>query len=208
MEHDKTFTKWQSLEQGQEHVLVSIVVITYQRDARLLSLLYALRAQTHERIEVIVAHDGPDGGLLKDVIEPKLNDTRFRFYTHHENTGHWGYKIRSHYEQYSTGDFVGGMADDDWCAPTYVEWLLHDALAQRADFAYCDFVHNHSRWGAHNAIPVEGGIGIGGWIARSHLVKGTPHDGDGFTEDGRRVARIMQKSQGRAHVPAYLFVHG
>lgn len=213
MEYDKTFTKWQPLEYDR-NVLVSIVVVTYRREARLLSLLYALKAQTHERIEVIVVHDGPVNGLWPLPGFTSSQDTvddRFQFYSHPENTGSWGYRIRSQYEQLCTGDFIGGMADDDWCAPTYVEWLLHDALTQRADFAYCDFVHNHSRWDAHRTVLDVGGIGIGGWIARAHLVKETPHQPAtpcSFTEDGERCMRIVAKSQRQVHVPAYLFIHG
>jgi len=203
------FTHWKTrvIPPGNK---VSLVIVTHHRHRQLVSLLWALRAQTHEDFEVLVAHDGPADRDWSSVLKTSIDsDPRFTFEEHPRHVGQWGYPIRDLYERTRcTGEWVGGFADDDWCCPVYLEWLLSEAIEKSADFVFCNFVHNHANWKPFTAIPQEGSIGIGGWLARRKLVESTPYADFGETADGKHVAEMMKKTNRRAHVSGHIMVHG
>lgn len=194
---------------------VTLVVFSWQRVAQLESLLHALRCQTHPNFKCVVVHDGPDpawswpGEWVDHMRRSVGDDWRFDFVVHPEHVGDWGYPARRAYEASVDGEWVGELCDDDWVAPTYLEQLLHAALSNNAQVAYCDYIHNFTNWGAHEAQFKSLHIGIGGWIVRREVA--LAHDYPRpihFTSDGERIDKMAAAGVTSVRVPAYLFCHG
>ena len=192
---------------------VSIVLVTYQPNRpQLMCALSALQAQTHDNIEVLVVHDGMDHDwvLEKGLYEERLCDHRFTFLTYPNHTGDWGYRIRSEYESQCSGDWVGGFCDDDWCAPVYIEELLHQAHQDKATFVQCDYLHNYTEWkNIVIAAPTIGHVGIGGWLAKREMLLRHPHVTFGPAADGERIVEMSKDEEFKsAKAWKALFVHG
>jgi hypothetical protein len=189
---------------------VSIVLVTHDPDSwQIACAIAALSCQTHHNWELLIAHDGFDSRFADDMSTNTIVD-QVRVYMETAQTGDWGYHIRSKYEAMCTGDWIGGMCDDDWMAPVYLEELLHAANSQEASFAQCDYLHNYSQWAEiHKGFPVVGHVGIGGWIAKRELVLRHPHATFTETADGDRVFAMSQDPEFRpALVERALYVHG
>jgi hypothetical protein len=188
---------------------VSIVLVTHNPDPhQVMCAVSALACQTHHNWELLAVHDGFNSTF--DSLCEQFPQYRTRYFLEDKQTGDWGYHVRSKYEAMCTGDWIGGMCDDDWMAPVYLEELLHAANSQEASFAQCDYLHNYTQWAEiHKGFPVVGHVGIGGWIAKRELVLRHPHTTFTETADGDRVVKMSQDSEFRpALVEKALYVHG
>lgn len=186
-------------------VKLSLILITYQRVNQLLSMLYALKSQTHQNLEVLVVHDGPTD--WKEVRESFPEDPRFQFFATPEHEGFWGYAAEERFEAQTTGDFIGRVNDDEYVAPVYAEWLLHAAITNNVDASYCDFIHNYFQWNSFDAEFKRCRVGGTGWIARRDVRLKTPTPVPYHQQsDGERVDLMVERGCTSVRVPAKLIV--
>ena len=102
--------------------LVSIGVPTFERVGTLERAIASALAQTHTRLEVIVADDGSQDGTEALCRATAARDPRFRYLRHERHIGPTA-NFNSVFEAWD-GDYVLLLADDDWFDPDYVERCL------------------------------------------------------------------------------------
>ncbi len=184
---------------------VSLAVTAYRQPEALGCLLWSLKAQTYDRWEAIIVHDGP-GAACRELVE-RIGDSRIRFLETAERSGLWGNPLRDCSVEACTGDYIGMSNDDNYYAPVYFEWMLHALAESKADFAHCNMVHSLFQWNAFATQPRKHGCDLGAWIAKSELVKSTPWRDMSYDGDGTFIEELRQKAARIVHVPGYLFVH-
>lgn len=184
---------------------VSMVIAAYRRPDPLACLLWCLKSQTWDNWEAIVMHDG-EGPQDRQVVEG-IGDPRIRFVETAVRQGNWGHPLRGTAVQLAAGDFIGMTNDDNYYAPVYFEWMLHELTVGGADFVHCNMVHSHAEWAAFPTAPRKHQIDMGGWLARADLVKTTPFWDMSFTGDGTFVEELAAKARKVVHVPGFLFIH-
>jgi glycosyltransferase involved in cell wall biosynthesis len=201
---ERSFYRWTPLE-VPGNPKVSLAVAAYQSPDSLAGLIYALKGQTYSNWEAIVIHDGP-GPQVKAVVE-SIREPRVRWIETEERRGHWGHPWRQFGIDQCTGQFIGLTNDDNWYAPTYFEWMLHQLSRDKADFAYCNMVHSHQQWKYFPTRPKRGCCDLGAWIGSAELVRATPWPGNDFESDGDFIEALAKKARRTTHVPGCLFVH-
>ena len=122
--------------QGTEYPLVSIIIPTYNNEARIARTLNCLIEQDYSNIEIIVVNDVStdatadiarrvlmDGGRPFNVIDRSVNGGQ----SASRNTG----------LDAARGEYVAFVDDDDRAAPDYLEFLLKLLTDNDADVAIC-----------------------------------------------------------------------
>lgn len=188
---------------------VGIAIASYLRDDRrqlaaLRCLLASLEAQTYPHWRAVVVHDGPLGSERPDW----LRSGRFEFRETPVRAGQFGHPHRQPAAA-SLADcpIVGFSNGDNYYAPVFLEALVHEIAARKADLAYCDMVHSHQLWKPVTTKPTRGKIDVGGFLVRRSLVEQTPWTDYTFSGDGRYVEALVRKCRRVAKVPGCLFVH-
>src|SRR5690606_6270355 len=99
--------------------LVTIMIPTYGQAHYLPRAIDSALAQDYPNLEVLVVDDAsPDD--TASVIEPYLEDPRFRYHRHVENLGRVA-AYRDTLEREALGDYVLNLDGDDWLVdPTYL----------------------------------------------------------------------------------------
>lgn len=196
-------------KQIDDQPLVRLVVASYlneervSRRAALHCLLHSLRAQTYANWNLTVVHDGPCDWQLV-LPEP---DARIEFLTTPRKIGHFGHKYRRRYALEGPGDVIGFTNDDNYYAPTYLEWMLHTMQKERAEFVYCDMVHSHQMWKPFKTEPKYRKLDLGGFLVKRRLVENVPWTDFSFKGDGTYINALVAKARRTAKVNATLFVH-
>jgi glycosyltransferase involved in cell wall biosynthesis len=184
---------------------VSLAVAAYHEPDALGCLLFSLKAQTYDRWEAVIVHDGP-GPEVRELVAG-LRDDRIRLLETPERRGQYGHPWRRLGIDACTGAYIGLSNADNYYAPVYFEWMLAALIEQRADFAYCNMVHSYSRYSPVASRPGKGGLDLGAWVARAELVKATPWWDMGFMGDGTFIEDLLDRTAKVVHVPGFLFVH-
>jgi hypothetical protein len=150
--------------------LVAVTIPTYTNTKQLIERsLPSVRAQTYERLEVIIVGDG--AGPEVEAAIKRVGDARIRYVnlTHRgpypeDRELRWmvaGGPAANEAMRLATGHWITQMDDDDACPPDRVEVLLKAAREQRLEFCY-------GRIRMH--LP-DGSIELlGGFPPRSHAV--------------------------------------
>jgi glycosyltransferase involved in cell wall biosynthesis len=103
------------------NTLVSIGIPTYRRPELLRATLRRISEQTYADLEIIVS-DNASGDATRDIVESiAAGDSRIRYICQRENIGANG-NFRFVLEQ-AKGELFAWVADDDDCAPTFIERL-------------------------------------------------------------------------------------
>lgn len=99
--------------------LVTIMIPTYGQAHYLPRAIDSALAQDYPNLEILVVDDAsPDD--TASVIEPYLEDPRFRYHRHDENLGRVA-TYRDTLEREALGDYVLNLDGDDWLVdPTYL----------------------------------------------------------------------------------------
>src|SRR5262249_14326027 len=148
---------------------VSMIVCAYFRDRQILPTLACFLAQTYQNFEVLVVHDGPgDGGVRESVS--LFADERLRYVETPERYNDWGNTPKAWGSLQATGEWIGHSNDDNYYAPVYFEMMLGALLREDAQFAYCNMIHSHHGWTPFDTKPVAGYIDAGGWICHTDIV--------------------------------------
>jgi glycosyltransferase involved in cell wall biosynthesis len=186
---------------------LSMVVAAYQRTRELQATLACFLAQTHQNFEVLVVHDGPGDGRVRQLVEG-WGDERFQYRELPTRRNDWGNSAKAWGSLQATGDWIGHSNDDNYYAPVYFERMLTALIQGEADFAYCNMVHSHQGWQPFETAPVPGAIDGGGWICRASTVRTTPwpaNTADPYA-DGYYAQALASRSK-VVKVAATLFVH-
>lgn len=120
-----------------DHPLVSVIVPIYNVEKYLVECLDSLRAQTYDKIEVIMVDDGAtdsSGDLAKDYSK---KDSRF-IYVHQENAGLSA--ARNTGIAHAKGEYLSFVDSDDWVDPQFIEKLVAGALSTGADVTIGGFI--------------------------------------------------------------------
>jgi glycosyltransferase involved in cell wall biosynthesis len=186
---------------------VSMIVSAYHRARQILPTLACFLAQTHQNFEVLVVHDGPGDGAVRDAVE-LFGDHRLCYLELPARTNDWGNSAKAWGSQQATGEWIGHSNDDNYYAPIYFEAMLSALLCEDAQFAFCNMIHSHQGWTPFATTPVPGGIDGGGWLCRADIVKGTPWPADTAHEyaDGIYAQALAARAK-VVKVSATLFVH-
>jgi glycosyltransferase involved in cell wall biosynthesis len=145
--------------------LVTVVVPTWQGENTIGRALESALAQTHARLEVIVAIDGSTDGTRDVVAAYAHTDPRIRVIDHERSSGGPA-RPRNSAISASSGDWVAFLDDDDWWLPDKLEAQLARAGQTGAGVVYSratvvdesgegDF---HERWSVHLPSLPEGDV--------------------------------------------------
>lgn len=113
---------------------VSIVVPVYNTQNHVEKCLNSLKNQSFKNFEVIIVDDGSTDQSLK-VIEPFLEDKRFKLHRQGQNTGTFHARLAGF--QLCKGEYIGTIDSDDWVAATFIETLFGIIQNDSADIAEC-----------------------------------------------------------------------
>ena len=142
----------------------SIIVVCYERYYNVQCLIYSLLSQTYDNFEVILIHDGYNTEH-RQIIEPYLNDKRFKYIQTDQRYNDWGMTLRNIGLKEATGEWVINTNDDNYYVPVYLEELNKVIESnQECNFIYYDCVLNHHNIINHNKkdyglfINIEDGV--------------------------------------------------
>lgn len=102
--------------------LVSLSVITYNREKMLEKALCSLINQTYKNLEIIVCDNCSQDGTKALCEKYAEKDNRIKYYRHTENLGMTGNSNFAHV--HSNGEYYAIINDDDWIDENYVEESL------------------------------------------------------------------------------------
>lgn len=190
-------------------VVASYLTDEPRRVDSLMGLLYAFRAQSWAGWEAVVVHDGPwpTAPGVDPVRQLASQDPRIRLLASESRAGKFGHPNRNMGIAAARGNWLGLTNDDNYYAPAYFQWLIQEALRQRADFVYSDCVHSHRDWAHMVTRPRYRHLDLGGWLARTKVVRQVRFDKHTFNGDGDFINRLVARAGRTAKVNAALFVH-
>lgn len=117
--------------------LVSVVMANYRGAAHLEAALRSVLAQTHRRLELLLADDASDDDSL--AVAAAIDDPRLRILPSERNRGPAATRNRA--LQAARGDWIAIVDSDDLIHPQRLERLLSVARARGADIVADDLVH-------------------------------------------------------------------
>ncbi|MGO9112926.1 MAG: glycosyltransferase family 2 protein [Thermoguttaceae bacterium] len=142
------FDLWKATTPIPEEPLVTVCVATYNRPHLLVArCLQSIRAQTYEKLEILVVGDGASIETCQAV--KKINDSRITFFNLPER-GHYpsnasrrwlvaGTAPANEALRRARGDYITHLDDDDEYLPDRIERLVGFARETKADFVWHPF---------------------------------------------------------------------
>lgn len=126
----------QALNQADQP-LVSVVMANYRGARHLGAAIRAVLAQSHSRIELLLADDASDDDSLR--IAASIDDDRLHILPSDRTLGPAGSRNRA--LRAARGDWIAIVDSDDLIHPRRLERLLAVAVARGADIVADDLVH-------------------------------------------------------------------
>lgn len=131
---------------AEEAPLVSVIIPTYNRAARVARAVLSVQRQTHTRLEIIVVDDASSDETPR--VMANLNDQRLRYIRHEKNAG--GSAARNTGIRAATGEFIAFLDDDDEWEPEKTEEQLkmlqyYDAVVCTSDGVGSDLYKHEQR---------------------------------------------------------------
>lgn len=122
------------MKHGKERAVISVIMLTYNRKDFLVKSITSILNQTYKDFEFIVIDNGSTdgGGFIAD--EYASNDPRMRVL--HLDRGSIGSR-RNIGIDYSEGDYITFIDDDDWAEPDYLAFLKNLLEGTESDMAIC-----------------------------------------------------------------------
>lgn len=122
----------------QQHTQVSVIIPIYNAEKYLRRCLDSVINQTHACMEVLLIDDGSTDAS-KNICEDYCNrDCRFR-YVYQENQG--AAVARNTGIDCATSEYITFLDSDDSMDPIFVERILGEMLATKADMGICDIYY-------------------------------------------------------------------
>lgn len=178
---------------------VSIIIPTHRRPELLLgrSVPSVLGQKTSHEIELIVVGDATDDRSAEGMLELMERDERVMFYnlpkqplpSGPEAWNVIGLEARNFGHDHATGEYVGGLDDDDEFTPDHIEVLVRALEWNEVDFAYgMSQAHVKGRTRLYGRTPPGYGAlcdgaaiwkrSLGYRYDKDCLKRGKPEDGD------------------------------
>nr|WP_111300721.1 glycosyltransferase [Paracoccus saliphilus] len=117
--------------------LISVIMANYRGARHLGAAIRAVLAQSHSRIELLLADDASDDDSLQ--VAASIADDRLRILPSDRTMGPAGTRNRA--LRAAGGDWIAIVDSDDLIHPRRLERLLAVAVAQGADIVADDLVH-------------------------------------------------------------------
>ena len=114
---------------------VSVIIPTYNRPKFLVEAIKSVLSQTKPCFEIIIINDASEDYTHEFLNELKLMSTKVHIITTSENSGVSA--CRNLGIEYSTGDFVFFLDDDDLLMPNMVQSMLNGFIEHEADILSC-----------------------------------------------------------------------
>ena len=197
---------------------VGIAVAAYMGDpfdhrlaSAVRSLAAAIQAQTYTHWKLDITHDGPyDRRFVNWVDQVDANDGRVVVRETPERKQQFGHPHRQaaiDRLMASGCEWIGLTNQDNYYVPTYLEWMVAEAQAKKAQLVYCDFVSSHKMW---KYVPTElrrGNVDLGGFLAHRSIVEKIKFDKFTFAGDWDYISRLRGAAKVVAKVNAVLYTH-
>ncbi|SDL33810.1 Glycosyl transferase family 2 [Glycomyces sambucus] len=108
--------------------LISVVMTCFEPDARLLSAVRSVVAQSWQRWELLLVDDGSGPDFAEVLREAAGLDPRVKLLIQPENAG--TYQARNRAMAVAAGEFITGLDSDDWAHPRRLERQVAPFLQQ------------------------------------------------------------------------------
>lgn len=119
---------------------ISVIMLTYNREQCLGNMIECIQAQTFTDFEFIIVDNGSSDDSGKIADEFSLHDGRIQ--TIHRKRGNIG-SGRNTGLDFSTGEYIAFVDDDDICEPDYLQFLYALATENVADVSICGATWSH-----------------------------------------------------------------
>ncbi|PRY62520.1 glycosyl transferase family 2 [Glycomyces artemisiae] len=106
--------------------LISVVMTCFQPDARLLTAVRSVAAQSWQRWELLLVDDGSGPGYAEVLREAAGLDPRVKLLIQPENAG--TYQARNRAMAVAEGEFITGLDSDDWAHPLRLQHQVQPLL--------------------------------------------------------------------------------
>ncbi|MCL2619370.1 MAG: glycosyltransferase [Defluviitaleaceae bacterium] len=114
---------------------VSVLLVTYNREHFLPTMIDCLKNQTFQDYEVLLVNNGSTDGTDKICEQYAQSDSRVKLITMDENKGKaLGFNAGL---LEATGDYITCVDDDDRCKPEMLSFLVSMAESNGADISMC-----------------------------------------------------------------------
>ena len=121
---------------------ISVILVTYNREKFLLTILDSVKQQTFEDYELILVNNGSTDSTAKICNDYAHCDSRVKLIHLEENIGaSFG---RNSGLATATADYITFVDDDDRCEPDMLSFLMNQAEETEADISIC---------GSYNEFP-------------------------------------------------------
>jgi len=112
--------------------LISVIIPTYNRAAKVLNAINSVRKQSYPNIQLIVVNDGST-----DNTEELLQKMNQLIYVHKPNGGQAS--ARNAGLQYATGEFIASLDSDDYWNEDFLMKSFEALESYQADFAFANW---------------------------------------------------------------------
>ena len=114
--------------------MVSVIMLTYNRETLVSRAIESILAQTYREFEFIIVDNGSTdhSGAIADTYAAK--DKRIRVL--HRQRGNIGAGRNTGLDA-AQGEYIAFIDDDDWAEPDFLAFLLELAKESDADVAIC-----------------------------------------------------------------------
>lgn len=121
---------------GMEDVSVSVIIPVYNAEEYIEQCLESLVNQTLKTMEIVIVNDGSTDNSNK-IIE--LYKNKYSNIVVIEQTNNGIAKARQAGYRIAKGDYIGWVDNDDFVEPDMYERLYDRAVAENADYIYCNY---------------------------------------------------------------------
>ena len=120
--------------EGLRGAAISVIMLTYNREAFISRAVDSVLAQTLRSFEYIIVDNGSSdrSGVIADAYAAK--DSRIRVI--HREHGSIGSGRNAGLDM-AEGEYITFIDDDDWCEPDYLEFLYNLAMGNNAEVSIC-----------------------------------------------------------------------
>lgn len=123
------------MSQAIEHILVSVIIPTYNRAQLLPEAIESVQVQTHTNLEIIVVDDCSSDNTEEVVRELMKDDSRIKYYRLSKKGN--ANVARNYGVEKSRGEYLSFLDSDDVYMPEKIGVQLMDMLEDEYDFVIC-----------------------------------------------------------------------
>ena len=122
---------------GNENLRISVIMLTYNREALVGRAIDSILNQTFTDFEFIIVNNGSTDRSGPIADEYAARDSRIRVI--HRERGNIGSGRNTGLDA-AKGGYIAFIDDDDWCEPDFLEFLYDLAVENEAEISICGAV--------------------------------------------------------------------